>query len=294
MAMKKGLGRGFDSLIPTDVLDETFDSTADRDGQVSELRYVPHANISPDPDQPRREFDEEALRELSESIREHGLVQPIVVTPYKGKYRIVAGERRWRAAGLAGLKKLPALVRTLTDQHKLEIALIENVQRRDLNPMETATAYLKLHQQFNLSYEQIGARVGGKAVSTISNVLRLLQLPEAAKQALVAGDITEGHARQILALPDEAARVDLLHMIISKGWSVRTTEQYVVSVKRGEVKPRQQGAGPKPAEEAFTSALTQRFKLPVRVKPTAKGGGQLIISYKDEAEFESLKRQLES
>lgn len=291
--MKKGLGRGFDSLIPTDVLDETFDSTAERDGQVSELRYVQLKDITPDPEQPRREFDHDALIELSESIREHGLVQPIVVTPHKGKYRIVAGERRWRAASLAGLKKLPALVRTLSAQHKLEIALIENVQRRDLNPLETATAYLKLHQQFNLSYEQIGARVGGKAVSTISNVMRLLQLPEAAKQALVAGEISEGHARQILALPDEATQIELLKLIIDKGWSVRTTEQYVVSYKRGEVQLKKQAAATyKPTETAFTKSLAERLHLPVRVKPTAKGGGQLIISYKDEQELDALKRQL--
>lgn len=295
MSRKTGLGRGFDSLIPTDVLDETFDPTASRDGQVSELRYVAHADISPDPDQPRREFDPEALDELSASIKEHGLVQPIIVTPQKnGKYQIVAGERRWRAAGLAGLKKLPVIVRTLSDQHKLEVALIENVQRRDLNPLETATAYLKLHQQFNLSYEQIGQRVGGKAISTISNVMRLLQLPDVAKQALVAGEISEGHARQILAINDEEDRVHLLNLIIDGGWSVRTTEQYVVGYKKGDKQlKRKRAIAHTQTETEFTKTLSKRLAMPVRIKTTAKGG-QLIISYRDESELDKLREQLNS
>lgn len=295
MSAKKGLGRGFDSLIPTDVLDETFDPTASRDGQSSELRYIAREDISPDPDQPRREFDHEALEELAASLKEHGLVQPIVVQPVKGGYRIVAGERRWRAAGIAGLAKLPAIVRTLSEQHKLEVALIENVQRRDLNPLETATAYLKLHQQFNLTYEEIGKRVGGKAVSTISNVLRLLQLPDAAKQALVNGDISEGHARQILAIDNNADRLKLLSHIIKGGWSVRTTEQYVVGYKKGDQKhaKRAKAIEHTQTETALTKSLTKRFNMPVRIKTTAKGG-QLIISYRDETELDKLRQQLDA
>jgi ParB family chromosome partitioning protein len=289
-----GLGRGFDSLIPTDVLDETFDPTAGKDEQVSELRHVKHSEITPDADQPRRHFDEEALEELAASIREHGIIQPLVVTPSKGGYQIVAGERRWRAAGLAGLKKVPVIVRTLTQQHKLELALIENLQRRDLNPLETATAYLKLHTQFNLTYEEIGARIGGKAVSTISNILRLLQLPDTAKKELVQGTISEGHARQILALADyPEAQKELLNLVVREGWSVRKAEQYVVGYKKGEQRPAKRIEAIKhtQSETSFTKTLSQRLSLPVKLKTTAKGG-QIIISYKDETELKALEDKL--
>ena len=293
MSAKKmtGLGRGFESLIPTDVLDETFDPTAGNE-QSSELRYVKRTDISPNPDQPRRHFDEEALHELAASIREHGIIQPLVVTPANGGYQIVAGERRWRAAGIAELEKVPVIVRTRSEQHKLELALIENLQRRDLNPLETATAYLKLHTQFNLTYEEIGHRVGGKAVSTISNILRLLQLPDEAKQALVDGWISEGHARQILALDDEQAQSELLQIIVREGWSVRKAEQYVVGYKRGE-KPnaKQENAIKHTRQETtFTKRLSERLSLPVVQKTTAKGG-QIIISYTSEDDLEELQKK---
>jgi ParB family chromosome partitioning protein len=222
MAKKKnGLGRGFDSLIPTDILDEAFDPTAERDEQLSQLKRLRVSEIKPDPDQPRRNFDEESLQGLAASIRQHGIIQPIVVAPHGDKYMIVAGERRWRAAKLLGLDEIPAIVRTLNDQHKLEISLIENLQRRDLNPLETATAYLKLHTQFNMTHEQMSTQVGSKP-STIGNVLRLLKLPSEAKAALVASEITEGHARQILALDASPEMQEkLLNYIKNEGWSVR-------------------------------------------------------------------------
>ncbi|HEX6258105.1 MAG TPA: ParB/RepB/Spo0J family partition protein, partial [Candidatus Saccharimonadales bacterium] len=218
MSAKKGLGRSFDSLLPTELLSEAFDPTSAQDEKISELRYLKLEEITPDPEQPRRHFDELALEELAASVKEHGLVQPIVVIAKDGGYQVVAGERRWRAAKLAGLDKIPALVRTLSNQHKLELSLIENLQRRDLNPLETATAYLKLREQFNLTQEQIGERIGGKSVSAISNAIRLLQLPDDAKQALVTGTITEGHARQILALDTPKAKTELLNYIVKEGW----------------------------------------------------------------------------
>lgn len=294
MSAKKlgGLGRGFESLIPTDVLDETFDPTAAGE-QSSELRHIKRDRIVANPEQPRRHFDDEALEELAASIREHGIIQPLVVTPAGDTFQIVAGERRWRAAGLAGLEKVPVIVRTLSEQHKLELALIENLQRRDLNPLETATAYLKLHTQFNLTYEEIGHRVGGKAVSTISNILRLLQLPADAKQALVEGLISEGHARQILALDDEDARSELLALIVKEGWSVRKAEQYVVGYKRGEQPAAKQASGIKNTrqETAFTKQLAKRLELPVVQKTTAKGG-QIIISYTSDEELQTLQQKL--
>lgn len=290
---KTGLGRGFDSLIPTDVLDESFDPTASQEAQTSDLRHLRCDEIIPNAEQPRRSFDEEALDELTASIREHGVLQPIVVTPHKSGYEIVAGERRWRAAQAAGLTKIPAIIRTLSDQHKLEIALIENLQRKDLNPLETATAYLKLHTQFNMTYEAIGQRVGGKAVSTISNVLRLLHLPDIAKKALVSGDISEGHARQVLALEDEKVQEELVKRIISEGWSVRKAEQFVVGFKKaGKAEQKTENAvSHTQTETQFTKHLSQRLGVPVRHKTTAKGG-QLIISYTSDDELAALEQKL--
>ena len=294
MSAKKssGLGRGFESLIPTDILDETFDPTAGNE-QSSELRHVNRTDIVANPDQPRRHFDDEALQELATSIREHGIIQPLVVTPAPGgKFQIVAGERRWRAAGIAKIKKVPVIVRTLSEQHKLELALIENLQRRDLNPLETATAYLKLHTQFNMTYEDIGHRVGGKAVSTISNIMRLLQLPDDAKKALVEGAISEGHARQILAIGEPEVQAELLKFIIREGWSVRKAEQYVVGYKRGDIKAAKQENAIKNTrqETVFTKRLAERLALPVVQKSTAKGG-QIIISYRNDEELEQLQQR---
>lgn len=295
MVVKKGLGRGFDSLIPTDVLDETFDPTAARDEQISELRYIKLETIVSNPDQPRRVFEEDALEELAASIRDHGVVQPIIVAPGKnGQYVIVAGERRWRAAKLAGLAKIPSLVRTISNQHKLEVALIENLQRKDLNPLETATAYLKLKTQFNMTQDEIGRRVGNKSTGAISNIMRLLQLPEFAKKALIAGDISEGHARQILALTgDEKAQKDLLKHIILSGWSVRKAEQYVIGYKKADeaAAKKQDAVRSTRSETDFTKRLAEKLALPVVQKTTAKGG-QIIISYQSDDELQSLESKL--
>lgn len=293
MIANKGLGRGFDSLIPTDVLDETFDPTASRDEKVSELRYVSIKLIVPNPDQPRRDFDETSLQELALSLKEHGMIQPIVVAARGKHYQIVAGERRWRAAKIAGLDKIPTLVRTLSNQHKLEIALIENLQREDLNALETATAYLKLNTQFNLTHEEIAQRSGGKAVSTITNTIRLLRLPENAKKALIEGDITEGHARQILALDNPSVQTKLLNLIILNSWSVRKAEQFVVGYKKGEKTEDKTTAAVRhtQTETDFTQHLSKRLQMKVSHKTTAHGG-QIIISYSDEKELKRLEQIL--
>lgn len=291
--MKKGLGRGFDSLIPTDVLDESFDPTAENDGKISELRYIPVSKIVANDDQPRRDFDPAALDELAMSLKEHGMLQPIIVTAKGSNYQIVAGERRWRAAQIAGIAKIPALVRTLSNQHKLEVALIENLQREDLNPLETATAYLKLNTQFNLTHDEIAKRAGGKAVSTITNTIRLLRLPDHAKQALVSGDISEGHARQILALEDPAIQTKLLRMIMLHGWSVRKAEQFVVGYKKANQNDDKAETAVRhtQSETDFTRSLSRRFAMKVTQKTTAHGG-QIIISYKDDKELKKLEELL--
>lgn len=290
---KKGLGRGFDSLLPTELLNEAFDPTASQDEKVSELRYIRVEEISPDENQPRRHFDELALEELASSIKQHGVLQPIVVIANADGYQIVAGERRWRAAKIAELDKIPALVRTLSNQHKLELSLIENLQRRDLNPLETATAFLKLRDQFNMSNDEIGMRVGGRAVSTISNTIRLLGLPDEAKKALIEGQITEAHARQILAIPDKKHQLELLQMIIKEGWSVRRTEQYVIGYKKGGAAPEKKAQAKKQmqTETPATKSLAKRLKAPVEIRTTARGG-QLIIRFKDDNDLDRISELL--
>ena len=197
-----GLGRGFDSLIPTEFdedFDAEFDVTAKEDKKESDLKNIPISEIVRDEDQPRKEFSAEALEALASSIKEHGVLQPLVVVREEGKYKIVAGERRFRASKLAGLKEVPAIVRTLEAQERLEISIIENAQREDLNAIEMATAYAKLKSQFNLSEEEIADRVG-KSKSAVVNTMRLLNLPDEAKRAMVEHKLTEGVMRPLVGV----------------------------------------------------------------------------------------------
>jgi ParB family chromosome partitioning protein len=290
---KKGLGRTFESLIPTDLLDESFDPTAAQDEQVSELRQIKLSQIVADPDQPRRQFDQIGIDDLAASIETHGILQPIVVTPFEGGYQIVAGERRFRAAQIAGIDKIPALVRTLSGQHKLELSLIENLQRRDLNVLETATAYLKLRDQFNLNLEEIGKRVGNKSVSAVSNTLRLLKLPNNVRNALAEGQLREGQARPLIGL-DEAIIKKVLPQIIREEWSARRIEQFIVNLKKEGVAPthtpRQSSAQPHQEEIA---RIQKRFGTDVSIRTNARGAGQLVIRFKSDEEFERIQGLLE-
>lgn len=227
---KKGLGRGFESLIPTDIIAEEFDVTKTDDAKVSQLTELKLESIVRDESQPRKSFDKEALQELADSIREHGVLQPIVVTKVGNKYQIVAGERRWRASKLADLETIPAIVRTIDDQNKLELMIIENAQREDLTPIELATAYAKLKEQFNLSNTEIGQRVG-KSPSSVVNTMRLLKLPEEAKQAMQEHRLMEGPMRPLVNAQPELVR-EVLPKIIDEGWSARKVEQYITDKKQ--------------------------------------------------------------
>lgn len=291
MATKKGLGRGFSSLIPDNLLDESFDPSAGDDHKVSDLRNIKLTDITPDPDQPRRHFDEGGLTELTASIKEHGVLQPIVVIPKgEGTYQIVAGERRYRASKAAGKDSIPALVRTLSAQHKLELSLIENIQRRDLNPLETATAYAKLRDQFNLTLEEIGARVGGKSISAISNTLRLLKLPEPVKQAVARGELSEGQARPLIGA-DETVAAELLPMILKEHWSARKIEEHMASSKPADNKPGRKAA---PAGPREYESLVRRFNTRVTVQQNAKGAGKFVIEFKSEEDRARIEKLIGS
>lgn len=292
-ASKKGLGRGFESLIPIELLDESFDPTASQDEQISELRQIKISEIVVDPEQPRRYFDDATLEDLAESIREHGILQPIVVTPLRGGYQIVAGERRYRASKMANLTKIPALVRTLSGQHRLELSLIENIQRQDLNIIETATAYLKLRDQFNLTLEQIGKRVGKRSVSAVSNTIRLLKLPKIAIVALSEGKVTEGQVRPLIGL-DAKLIEKIIPKIINEGWTSRQTENYISLLKDGNntAVDKNTTKNDKPTYTKQIEQLSKKFNTDIRIKSSNSGSGQIIIRFKDGDEFQRINKIL--
>lgn len=288
MSAKKGLGRSFESLIPVDLLDETFDPTAKQDEQISELRHLLISKVTADPDQPRRTFDEVALAELAASIDQHGILQPIVVTVHGDGYQIVAGERRFRAAQIVGLDKIPAIVRTLTNQHKLELSLIENLQRSDLNAIETATAYLKLRDQFNLTLEEIGKRVGNKSVSAVSNTMRLLKLPKSARMAIAEGKLSEGHVRPLIG-EDDTFVDETVKRIIKEEWSARQVEQYMVNIKNNRVEKKPKAASVVPAS-AETARWQERLHTDVAIRTNSKGAGQIVIKFKNKEELDRIEK----
>ena len=228
--MTKGLGRGFESLIPTELIDEEFDITAAEDKKDSELKELKITDIVRDEDQPRREFSAEAIEALAASIKEHGVLQPIVVTKEDGRYKIVAGERRWRASKIAGLDKIPAIIRTLDSQNRLELSIIENAQREDLNAIELATAYAKLKTQFNLSSKDIAAKVG-KSEASVQNTMRLLNLPDDVKKIMVKEKLSEGVMRPLVSA-DEKTVKKVLPKIVKEGWTARKVERYFAENKK--------------------------------------------------------------
>ncbi len=284
MKPKAGLGRGLRSLIPED-----FDAGALMDAG-ERVQQLPLDKLAPNPEQPRTVFDEAALKELAASIRQHGIVQPLVVSPHGGSYIIIAGERRWRAAGLAGLQAVPAVVRTTKQLERLELALIENVQRVDLSPLEQAVSIARLHEQFDLSYATIAKRLG-KAETTLSNIVRLLQLPPSARQALIDGAISEGHARQVLALKQWPDKQDeLLALITSQGWTVRQAERFVNSTKAG-IQQTKVVHSHMASETPETKQLSKRYGTEVKIYRMAKGG-RLELRFQSDEDLARLIGEL--
>lgn len=280
----KGLGKGFDALIPTD-----FDNSI-LEAPTEKVQKLKRSVVKPNPDQPRKHFDENSLEELAASIKQYGIVQPLVVTAQGSEYIIIAGERRWRAAGLAGLDTVPAIVRSHKELEQLEIALIENVQRVDLSPLEQAVSIQRLHQQFSMAYEDIATRLG-KAPTTVNNIVRLLQLPDVAKQALVDGKISEGHARSILALREQPPKQqELLDSILAYGWSVRQAEQFVTTTKQG-VTAKHETTTRMATTTPQTKQLEKVLQRPVSIRRTAKGG-RLELHFHSEEELKQLLEQL--
>jgi ParB family chromosome partitioning protein len=284
---RHGLGKGFDSLLP-----QGFDTDLLLD-PTERVQKLPINSLIPNQQQPRSYLDKESLQELSQSIKQYGILQPLIVTKSKSdNYEIIAGERRWRAAQLIGLDKVPAIVRSTKELERLEIALVENVQRVDLSPLEQAVSMERLHQQFNLSYSLIAKRLN-KALSTINNIVRLLQLPPSAQTALQKQLIAEGHARQILSLKDYPAKQEeLLHLTIKNHWSVRQIERYVTAFKAGTpdttakiVRNRMR------SETSLTRKLAKKLSTPVTIRRMAHGG-KLEVGFNNENHLEKLIKLL--
>lgn len=275
---KHGLGRGFESLIPTDLVDEEFDPTVDVEAKSGQkLQEIDITEIIRDEEQPRKDFDVEALNALADSIREHGILSPIVVVKEEDKYKIVAGERRWRAAKIAGLTTVPAIVRTLDAQNRLELSIIENAQREDLSAIEMATAYAKLKTQFNLSEEEIAKRVGKKKAS-VENTLRLLNLPDFAKKAMREHKLSEGVMRPLVAV-DEKVIEKVIPRVVDEGWTVRQVQRYLASVKKNSSAKAVKASVYMKKEEA----LAKKYNSKVRI-----GVKSVTFSVRDEKELKKL------
>lgn len=268
---KKGLGRGLDALLPS--------SGADESGPPTEgVREIPVAEIGPNRFQPRHRFDPDKLAELADSIRQHGVVQPVVVRPVDGRYELIVGERRWRAAQEAGLGSIPAVVKELdSDEEVMAVALVENLQREDLNPLEEASAYQYLVQEFGLTQEEVAQRVG-RSRSQITNTLRLLNLDAEIQEAMQTGLVTMGHAKAILGVPDRAGQLRLFREVASKGLSVRQAEE----LARQAAVVRPSVAAPKPAAAPLWVGIEEQLRNSLGTKVVVKGQaerGKVEIEY---------------
>jgi len=287
---KRGLGRGLGALLPT----------ASSSGKGL-LHHCPIGHISPDPEQPRKRFTDTHLEELAASIKEHGVIQPLLVrkTDQPGRYILVAGERRLRAAGMAELEEVPVIVMELDDRRGLEVSLIENLQREDLNPIEEAEGYQRLAKEFSLSHTAI-AELLGKDRTTVTNTIRLLNLGARARTALIEESITMGHGRALLGLVDEARQEEALAALLERGLSVRELEELVRRLKKGgTLEPEPPVSEPEPTStlppeiESRLGRLSERFQTKACIRRRKNGRGRLEFEFRSEEELERLLDLLE-
>lgn len=265
---RRGLGKGLGALLP-------------QEGLVQDIAVE---QVRPAPGQPRQRVDEEGLAELAQSVRAHGVLQPVLVRPVAGGYELVAGERRWRAAQLAGLKTIPAVVKEVDEAERLELALVENLQREDLNPMEEAAGFRQLVEKFGYTQEQLAARVG-KSRSYVANTLRLLGLAEEVQEMVRAGRLSAGHARALLALPDGRAQVAVAEALVQRGASVREAEEMVRRQLQGGARER------RPKEDEKWAPWEDRLRRVLGTKVSIRGGeerGRIEIQYYSRADLERL------
>lgn len=281
---KRGLGRGLDALLGGASVSAMQEEAAKVD--TRELQQLPLELVQRGKYQPRRDMDPQALEELAQSIRNHGVMQPIVVRPVEGgRYEIIAGERRWRASQQAGLERVPALVREVPDEAAIAMALIENIQREDLNPIEEAVALQRLQQEFQLTQQQVADAVGKSRVS-VSNLLRLIALPEEIKTLLSHGDLEMGHARALLGLPADQ-QIEGARHVVARGLTVRQTEALVRQWLSSKEKPKAE-VKVNPDISRLEQRLAERLGSPVQIKHGQKGKGQLVIRYSSLDELQGV------
>ena len=280
MAVRRGLGKGLNAIIGEAMLEE--------ERHESRGMEIPLERLSANPFQPRAEFDAEKLEELAESIRLHGVLQPVVVRRLGDDYQIIAGERRWRAAQMAGLKAIPAVVRELDDAGMIQVALIENLQREDLNPIEEAAAYRKLMDEFDMTQEQLSATLG-KSRSAIANGVRLLNLPDGVQEHVAQGRLSGGHARCLLAVSGTDLQLRLADEVIEKGLSVRQTEELVKKLARNVSRETMESIPRTPDPDVVAVMRRLGERLGTKVKITGSSGkGKLEIEYYSEDDLERI------
>ena len=292
MAVKRnGLGKGLDSLIPTkaenNIKKEKSVSAEEKKAENYGEINVKINLVEPNREQPRKDFDEDALLELADSIKQFGILQPLLVQKKKDYYEIIAGERRWRAAKLAGMKEVPVLIKNYTDQEIVEISLIENIQRENLNPIEEAMAYKRLLEEFNLKQDEVAERVS-KSRTAVTNSMRLLKLSDRVQQMIVDDMISTGHARALLAIDDEEQQYNLANKIFDEKLSVRETEKLVKSLKNQKKQVKKEKIEHTFVYENLEERMKNVIGTKVSVNPKANGKGKIEIEYYSEEELERI------
>ncbi|WP_299598164.1 ParB/RepB/Spo0J family partition protein [uncultured Microbulbifer sp.] len=289
---RKGLGKGLSHLISNNASDAIAVATGERNGDIvervdGELKELPIEFLQRGRYQPRRDFPQESLQELADSIRAQGIMQPIVVRPIgERKYEIIAGERRWRAAQLAELEKVPALIRDVTDEAAIAMALIENIQREDLNPVEEANALKRLQDEFELTQQQVAEAVG-KSRTAVTNLLRLLSLTDEVRTFLERGDIETGHAKALLGLSGDGQR-ETARQVVDRGLTVRQTEALVRKIQEQAGKPKPKKPGLDPNIRRLSDRLAEKIGVPVTIDHGDKGAGKLVLKYTSLDELDGI------
>ena len=287
----RGLGKGLDAMIPKTIPaiqeDKIVQQEIEKSNGKATETIVKITQIEPNRDQPRKEFEKEALEELSDSIKQHGLIQPILVQDRKDHYEIIAGERRWRAARLAGLKEVPVIIRNYSEQEIVEISLIENLQRKDLNPIEEAMAYKKLMTDFDLKQEEVAVKVS-KSRSTITNSMRLLKLSNKVQELVIKGKLSEGHARTLLSLEDSAVQDELADKIIAENLSVRDVEKLVKNYGKPEKAKPVINKELDIFYQDIAEKLKQNLGTKVQISGKGDGSGKIEIDFYSNEELDRL------
>jgi ParB family chromosome partitioning protein len=280
MTKKRGLGKGLGALIPSTPKPVSPEVQA---GAIE----APVDQISPNPHQPRHTMHEDKLQDLANSIAEHGLIQPLIVTRVGATYQLIAGERRWRACQLAGMTTVPVIIKETSPQQMLELAIVENIQRADLNPLEEAEAYSQLMEEFGLTQEAVAERVG-KSRTAVANIVRLLNLSEEIKEALAAGEISEGHARALLSLKKKRSQLNALETIIKRGLNVRQTETLVRQLLVGDPAPKPKRPPLTPHDKSMLTKFEAKLGTRVELNRADEETGKVVIHFYSQEELQAI------